>query len=39
MNPALIDFPSEFTTARLRLRAPQAGYGAAVNTAIRESHA
>jgi RimJ/RimL family protein N-acetyltransferase len=39
MNPALIDFPSEFTTARLRLRAPQAGDGAAVNTAIRESHA
>ncbi|GAB1488577.1 GNAT family N-acetyltransferase [Opitutaceae bacterium] len=39
MNPILLDFPSEFTTARLLLRAPRAGDGAAVNAAIRESHA
>lgn len=38
-HPTLIDFPSEFTTARLLLRAPRAGDGAAVNAAIRESYA
>ncbi|WP_226666963.1 GNAT family N-acetyltransferase [Metabacillus litoralis] len=34
MNPILLDFPSEFTTKRLLLRAPQSGDGKAVNAAI-----
>ena len=37
MNPILLDFPSEFTTKRLFLRAPQYGDGKAVNAAIRAS--
>lgn len=37
MNPILLDFPSEFTTKRLLLRAPQAGDGKAVNDAILAS--
>lgn len=34
MNPILLDFPTEFTTKRLLLRAPKAGDGKAVNEAI-----
>jgi RimJ/RimL family protein N-acetyltransferase len=37
MNPILLDFPSEFTTKRLLLRAPIFGDGKAVNSAIYSS--
>jgi RimJ/RimL family protein N-acetyltransferase len=37
MNPLLIDFPDEFQTERLTIRAPRAGDGAEVNAAIRDS--
>ncbi|MRX74320.1 GNAT family N-acetyltransferase [Bacillus lacus] len=37
MNPILLDFPSEFTTERLLIRAPQSGDGKAVHDAILSS--
>jgi RimJ/RimL family protein N-acetyltransferase len=37
MNPILLDFPSEFTTKHLLLRAPKFGDGKAVNSAIHYS--
>ncbi|MBO1514690.1 GNAT family N-acetyltransferase [Metabacillus bambusae] len=37
MNPILLDFPSEFTTKHLLLRAPKFGDGKAVNSAILAS--
>lgn len=36
-NPILLDFPESFETERLLIRAPQAGDGAELNEAIRES--
>jgi len=36
-NPLLLDFPDQFESERLILRAPRAGDGAAGNAAIRES--
>ncbi|MBI5958666.1 MAG: GNAT family N-acetyltransferase [Chloroflexi bacterium] len=36
-NPLLLDFPDQFETERLILRAPRPGDGAASNAAIRES--
>ncbi len=36
-NPILLDFPDQFETERLLLRAPRAGDGKAVNDAILES--
>jgi RimJ/RimL family protein N-acetyltransferase len=39
INPLLIDIPEEFETERLVIRAAQPGEGAAVNEAVRESHA
>lgn len=38
-NPLLLDFPDHFATDRLLIRAPRPGDGAAINEAIRESHA
>ena len=37
MNPLLLDFPDEFETERLIVRAPRPGTGALMNEAIRES--
>jgi len=37
MNPLLLDFPEEFETERLTIRAPRAGDGAEMNAAIHES--
>jgi len=37
MNPLLIDFPEEFQTERLTIRAPRSGDGAEVNAAVLES--
>jgi RimJ/RimL family protein N-acetyltransferase len=37
VNPVLLDIPDHLETARLHLRAPRPGDGAAVNEAIRES--
>jgi ribosomal-protein-serine acetyltransferase len=37
MNPILLDFPDQFETDRLLLRAPKPGDGAVLNEAIRES--
>ncbi len=39
MEPILIDVPERIETERLVLRSPRAGDGAAVNDAIRVSHA
>jgi RimJ/RimL family protein N-acetyltransferase len=39
MNPVLIDFPDRFKTARLEIRAPKPGDGAALNGAVLESWA
>jgi RimJ/RimL family protein N-acetyltransferase len=36
-NPLLLDFPDQFETERLIVRAPRPGDGAAANEAIRES--
>jgi RimJ/RimL family protein N-acetyltransferase len=36
-NPLLLDFPDQFETERLIIRAPRPGDGAAANEAIRES--
>jgi RimJ/RimL family protein N-acetyltransferase len=36
-DPLLLDFPDQFETERLMIRAPRPGDGAAVNTAICES--
>jgi RimJ/RimL family protein N-acetyltransferase len=38
-NPLLHDFPEEFHTERLTIRAPRAGDGTAINAGIVESHA
>lgn len=37
MHPILLDIPSQLESDRLLIRAPQAGDGAAMNEAIRES--
>lgn len=37
VNPLLLDFPDEFETERLIIRAPRPGTGAFINQAIRES--
>lgn len=37
MNPILLDFPDQFETERLIIRAPRPGDGAAMNRAICES--
>jgi RimJ/RimL family protein N-acetyltransferase len=37
MDPILIDFPEEFQTERLSVRAPRFGDGAELNAAVRES--
>ncbi len=37
MEPLLIDVPTEIATARLRLRVPRAGDGAAVTPLVRAS--
>jgi len=37
MNPILLDFPTQFETERLLIRAPKPGDGAAINEAICES--
>ena len=37
VNPLLLDIPDHLETARLHIRAPRPGDGAAVNEAIRES--
>lgn len=39
MNPILLEFPHEFETPRLWIRAPRPGDGAVVNEAVRESFA
>ena len=36
-EPILLDFPEEFSSERLTIRAPQPGDGAALNAAIRET--
>jgi RimJ/RimL family protein N-acetyltransferase len=36
-NPLLLDFPDQFETERLIIRAPRAGDGTTINDAIRES--
>lgn len=36
-NPLLLDFPDQFETERLIIRAPRAGDGPAVNAGVRES--
>jgi RimJ/RimL family protein N-acetyltransferase len=36
-NPLLIEFPEQFETERLLIRAPRRGDGAALNAAVRES--
>lgn len=38
-NPILLDFPEQFETQRLMLKAPKIGDGYMINEAIRESHA
>lgn len=38
-NPILFDFPDQFETERLIIRAPRPGEGAVINIAIHESHA
>ncbi len=37
MNPLLLDFPEEFETERLTIRAPRYGDGAKVRAAVQES--
>lgn len=37
MNPLLLDFPEEFSTERLLIRAARAGDGKALNEAVHES--
>src|SRR3990170_3725984 len=37
MNPLLRDFPDQFETERLIIRAPRPGTGALLNEAVRES--
>jgi hypothetical protein len=39
MDPLLIDVPERIATERLIVRVPRAGDGAAVNAAVRASHA
>ncbi|MFO7322199.1 MAG: GNAT family N-acetyltransferase [Chloroflexota bacterium] len=38
VEPLLLDFPDQFETKRLVIRAPRPGDGPAINEAIRESH-
>lgn len=38
-SPILLDFPAEFSTGRLLIRAPRPGDGTAINAAIHASHA
>jgi RimJ/RimL family protein N-acetyltransferase len=39
MNPLLLNFPDEFQTERLTIRAPRIGDGAELNAAVHESQA